>query len=163
MKQTNQQESARAGQADACPAPAGNDRFASLCRRACGRISRTVGTPARRDPPTRRTLLDSEKGLDKKATTRFLTAVGDPMRLQIIFLLGREVCSNVGTIVPEMGRLSHLAVSHDPKVHKEAGVLDGERNGQAVHYWLARDEGATRLRELAEVVQRCPASAEGAA
>lgn len=46
---------------------------------------------------------------------------------------------------------------------KQTSQQESAMAGQAVHCCLARDEGVAGLRELAELVQRCPASAEGAA
>ncbi len=53
-------------------------------------------------------------GLDQaeiKDITRFLVALGDPMRLQLLYLLGDQGRRNVGEITSNF-RLSRPAISH---------------------------------------------------
>ena len=88
-------------------------------------------------------------GADLKDTTRFLTAIGEPMRLQLLYLLGHQGRRNVGDIASQF-RLSRPAISHHLKVLKDAGVLDSEKVGQEVYYWLARERIVATLRALAD-------------
>ncbi len=92
-----------------------------------------------------------------KEATRFLTALGDPMRLQLLYLLGDQGRRNVGDIAANF-RLSRPAISHHLKVLKDAGVLDSEKVGQEVYYWLERDRIVASLRALADAAAgwRCP-------
>ncbi len=87
--------------------------------------------------------------VDSKAVTRFLTAIGDPVRLQLLYLLGDQGRRNVGDIAGQF-RLSRPAISHHLKVLKDAGVLDSEKVGQEVYYWLERERIVTTLRALAD-------------
>ena len=75
--------------------------------------------------------------------SRFLVAVGDPIRQQILLLLSRERL-NVGTLTDRI-HLSRPAVSHQLKVLLDAGLLTQERHGRENVY---RVEGA-RCREFA--------------
>jgi ArsR family transcriptional regulator len=86
---------------------------------------------------------------DSKEITRFLTAIGDPVRLQLLYLLGDQGRRNVGDIAGQF-RLSRPAISHHLKVLKDAGVLDSEKVGQEVYYWLERDRIVATLRALAD-------------
>jgi ArsR family transcriptional regulator len=91
-------------------------------------------------------------GGDKADTTditRFLTALGDPARLQLLYLLGDQGRRNVGEIASQF-RLSRPAISYHLKVLKDAGILDSEKVGQEVYYWLARERIVATLRALAD-------------
>ncbi len=86
---------------------------------------------------------------DIKDITRFLTAIGDPVRLQLLYLLGDQGRRNVGDIASHF-RLSRPAISHHLKVLKDADVLASEKVGQEVYYWLHRDHIVASLRALAD-------------
>ena len=92
---------------------------------------------------------------DFAAITRFLTAIGDPVRLQLLYLLGDRGRCNVGDIAGHF-RLSRPAISHHLKVLKDAGVLDNEKVGQEVYYWLARERIVATLRALADAAAAFP-------
>jgi len=86
---------------------------------------------------------------DMEGITRFLTALGDPVRLQLLYLLGDQGRRNVGDIASHF-RLSRPAISHHLKVLKDAGVIESEKAGQEVYYWLVRDHVVASLRGLAD-------------
>ncbi|MDQ2784128.1 MAG: metalloregulator ArsR/SmtB family transcription factor [Chloroflexota bacterium] len=94
-----------------------------------------------------------------KEATRFLTALGDPMRLQILYLLGSRGRTNVGDIAGNFLHVSRPAISHHLKVLRDAGVVDSEKIGQEVYYRLERDHIVATLRMLtdAAVAWECPA------
>src|SRR5438309_1083478 len=99
-------------------------------------------------------------GFDREAlkeATRFLTALGDPMRLQILYLLGDQGRRNVGDIASNF-HLSRPAISHHLKVLKDAGVVDSERVGQEIYYWIERDRIVATLQMLADAAAawECP-------
>jgi DNA-binding transcriptional ArsR family regulator len=75
---------------------------------------------------------------------RFLTALGDPSRQQIVMMLSRERL-NVGELA-ERFHLSRPAVSHHLKVLTDAGLLVQEREGRERRYRL----DATRCRSFCE-------------
>lgn len=62
-------------------------------------------------------------------------ALGDPVRLQIASMIAAkpEVC--VCEITPAF-ELSSATISHHLKTLREAGLVDCERRGTFVYYWL---------------------------
>jgi ArsR family transcriptional regulator len=76
---------------------------------------------------------------DGAATTlaRVFKALGDPVRLRLVSLIGAheggEVCVCELT---EAFDLSQPTISHHLKVLRDAGIIDGERRGTWVYYWL---------------------------
>ena len=65
------------------------------------------------------------------------TALGDEHRQRILLTFERGERLNVGQIV-EVSTLSRSAVSHHLKLLKEAGVLQSEKQGKEVYYWIDR-------------------------
>ncbi len=90
--------------------------------------------------------------MQKEEVVRFLTAIGDPVRLELLSLLFHKGRSNVGDIASNF-RLSRPAISHHLKVLKEAGVVEYEKVGQEGFYWLNRAHVAERLREIADGIE----------
>jgi ArsR family transcriptional regulator, arsenate/arsenite/antimonite-responsive transcriptional repressor len=64
-------------------------------------------------------------------------ALGDPVRLRLVSLIGAhqggEVCVCDLTTAFE---LTQPTISHHLKVLREAGIIDCERRGTWVYYWL---------------------------
>ncbi|MBO8195598.1 helix-turn-helix transcriptional regulator [Streptomyces oryzae] len=64
-------------------------------------------------------------------------ALGDPIRLRLLSMIasraGGEVC--VCDLTPHFG-LSQPTVSHHLKLLRQAGLIDCERRGTWVYYWL---------------------------
>ncbi|MFI5067713.1 MAG: ArsR/SmtB family transcription factor [Streptosporangiales bacterium] len=64
-------------------------------------------------------------------------ALGDPVRLRLVSLIGAhqggEVC--VCELVTAF-QLTQPTISHHLKVLREAGIIDSERRGTWVYYWL---------------------------
>src|SRR5215212_1257190 len=89
---------------------------------------------------------------DFKQITRFFTALGDPIRLQILLLL-RDKPLNVGEIA-ERFAISRPAISHHLRVLKDAAILDSEKAGQEVYYSLNVAFIAAELRTMAEKLER---------
>jgi len=71
---------------------------------------------------------------DMRDLGRFLVALGDPTRQQIVMLLSRERL-NVGELSSRF-RLSRPAISHQLKVLSDAGLLVQEREGRERRYRL---------------------------
>ena len=90
---------------------------------------------------------------DRQVVMRLLTALGDPARLDIIFLLGGGR-RNVGDIAGNF-KLSRPAISHHLKVLKDAGVVRSEKVGQEVFYWVDEAQIVNALREMADAVESC--------
>ena len=85
---------------------------------------------------------------DFKQITRFFTAMGDPIRLQIVLLL-REKPLNVGEIAAHF-QISRPAISHHLRVLKDANILDSEKTGQEIYYQMNAAYIVDELRRLAD-------------
>lgn len=70
-----------------------------------------------------------------KNVSRVFTALGDEHRQRILLTFEPGERLNVGQIV-EVSTLSRSAVSHHLKILREAGVLDSEKIGKEVYFWL---------------------------
>lgn len=90
--------------------------------------------------------------IDRATVTRFLTAVGDPLRLQLLFVL-KGARMNVGDIAAQLP-ISRPAVSHHLKVLRDAGVLQSQKLGQEVFYWVDKPHLVGALRDLAATLER---------
>jgi DNA-binding transcriptional ArsR family regulator len=90
--------------------------------------------------------------IDQEQITKFFTAMGDPIRLQIVFLL-REKPLNVGEIAHQFN-ISRPAISHHLKVLKEAKVLQSEKVGQEVYYSMNKSYIVGELRNMADKLEQ---------
>jgi len=66
------------------------------------------------------------------------TALGDEHRQRILLTFSPGERLNVGQIV-EVSTLSRSAVSHHLKILRDAGVLQNEKIGKEVYFWIAKD------------------------
>jgi DNA-binding transcriptional ArsR family regulator len=66
---------------------------------------------------------------------RVFTALGDEHRQRILLTFEPGERLNVGQVVA-VSTLSRSAVSHHLKILREAGVLDSEKIGKEVYFWL---------------------------
>lgn len=85
---------------------------------------------------------------------RLLDGIRDPNRIEIIFLLGKSGPMNVNDIATQF-HISRPAISHHLKVLKDAGIVQGEKNGQEVYYRLERKVLVEGLRRFADAVEHC--------
>jgi len=67
--------------------------------------------------------------------SRVFSALGDEHRQRILLTFAPGERLNVGQIA-EVSTLSRSAVSHHLKVLREAGVLESEKVGKEVWFWL---------------------------
>ena len=74
-----------------------------------------------------------------KNVSRVFSALGDEHRQRILLTFEPGERLNVGQIV-EVSTLSRSAVSHHLKILREAGVLDSEKIGKEVYFWLNRKQ-----------------------
>jgi DNA-binding transcriptional ArsR family regulator len=70
-----------------------------------------------------------------KTISRVFTALGDEHRQRILLTFEPGERLNVGQIV-DVSTLSRSAVSHHLQLLKYAGVLDSEKVGKEVFYWI---------------------------
>lgn len=80
--------------------------------------------------------------------SKVFTALGDEHRQRILLTFEPGERLNVGQIV-EVSTLSRSAVSHHLKLLREAGVLNSEKIGKEVYFWLNKKA----LREALSAVQ----------
>ena len=73
-----------------------------------------------------------------RTISRAFTALGDEHRQRILLTFERGERLNVGQIVA-VSTLSRSAVSHHLKILKAARVLDSEKVGKEVYYWVDKD------------------------
>src|SRR6201995_6092386 len=69
---------------------------------------------------------------------KVFVAMGDEHRQRILLTFEKGERLNVGQIV-EVSTLSRSAVSHHLKLLKESGVLDSEKVGKEVYYWIDKE------------------------
>jgi len=67
--------------------------------------------------------------------SKVFTALGDEHRQRILLLFERGERLNVGHIA-EVSTLTRSTVSHHLKVLREAGVLESEKIGKEVWFWV---------------------------
>lgn len=79
---------------------------------------------------------------------KVFVALGDEHRQRILLTFEPGERLNVGQIV-EVSTLSRSAVSHHLKILREAGVLDSEKIGKEVYFWLNKGQ----LQEALQAVQ----------
>jgi DNA-binding transcriptional ArsR family regulator len=70
-----------------------------------------------------------------RTISRAFTVLGDEHRQRILLTFEPGERLNVGQIV-EVSTLSRSAVSHHLKLMRESGVLQSEKIGKEVHYWI---------------------------
>ncbi|MEV5486188.1 MULTISPECIES: ArsR/SmtB family transcription factor [Streptomyces] len=79
-------------------------------------------------------LLDEEQAVE---LAKVFKALGDPIRLRLLSMIasrqGGEVC--VCDLTPAF-ELSQPTISHHLKLLRQAGLIDCERRGTWVYYWL---------------------------
>ncbi len=74
-----------------------------------------------------------------KNISQVFTALGDEHRQRILLTFEAGERLNVGQIV-EVSTLSRSAVSHHLKILRGAGVLDSEKIGKEVYFWLNKKQ-----------------------
>lgn len=86
---------------------------------------------------------------DAEAIAPMFKALGDPVRLRLASMIAAspEVC--VCEITPAFA-LSSATISHHLKTLREAGLVDSERRGTFVYYWI-RPEALEPLSRLLSV------------
>ncbi|MGW1297103.1 ArsR/SmtB family transcription factor [Streptomyces sp. NPDC002533] len=101
--------------------------------------------------------LDEEQAVE---LAKVFKALGDPVRLRLLSMIasreGGEIC--VCDLTPAF-ELSQPTISHHLKLLRQAGLIDCERRGTWVYYWLLPET----VDKLAGVLTRAgrPAASEG--
>src|SRR6478735_7938650 len=73
-----------------------------------------------------------------RTLSRAFTALGDEHRQRILLTFSPGERLNVGQIV-EVSTLSRSAVSHHLKILREARVLQSEKVGKEVYFWIDKN------------------------
>jgi DNA-binding transcriptional ArsR family regulator len=85
--------------------------------------------------------------------SRVFAALGDEHRQRILLVFGPGERLNVGRIA-EVSTLSRSAVSHHLKVLREAGVLESEKKGREIWFWLNKAPLLASLEAVAAYVRK---------
>lgn len=80
-------------------------------------------------------------------------ALGDPVRLRLAAMIAAQSDICVCDLTPHFA-VSGATISHHLKVLREAGLVDCERRGTWVHYWVESDA----LQSLSTLLRSAPAS-----
>ena len=96
----------------------------------------------------------TDTSVDRQSAVRLLDGIRDPIRWEIVLLLGRGTAMNVGEIAAQF-RVSRPAISHHLKVLKDAGMVISDKAGQEVYYHLDRERIIAGLRQIADAIEAC--------
>ena len=96
---------------------------------------------------------DATLSLVDESTLQAISAVADRTRIQILLLLGQECRMCVGDIASHF-HISRPAISHHLKVLKNSGIVQSEKVGQEVYYWVDADRLVAMLRGLADMLEQ---------
>jgi len=91
--------------------------------------------------------------VDEKALAT-VVAAAEPTRLTILFLLGKKGRMCVGDIARRF-KASRPAISHHLKVLKNCSLVQAEREGQEIYYFVHMDRVVDTLRALADSLDQC--------
>ena len=87
-----------------------------------------------------------------RTISRAFTVLGDEHRQRILLTFEPGERLNVGQIV-EVSTLSRSAVSHHLKLMRESGVLQSEKIGKEVHYWIDKEFLEESLQSVLEYIK----------
>ena len=99
-------------------------------------------------------MTDLHTTLVDDTTLETISALAERTRLQILFLLGERGRTCVGDIASHF-RISRPAISHHLKILKNSRIVQSEKVGQEVYYWVDSTRLVTTLGGLADTLERC--------
>jgi len=99
--------------------------------------------------------------LDSLLAPEFFKALADPRRQAILFKLATAGGSWTVTQVAEAVPIDISVVSRHLAQLRDAGILEGQRQGKEVRYSVRYDTVARLLRQLAEAIESCCPPAAG--
>ena len=88
-----------------------------------------------------------------RTVSRAFTALGDEHRQRILLTFEPGERLNVGQIV-EVSTLSRTAVSHHLRVLHGAGVLQSEKVGKEVYFWIDREFVIGAMQTVVDYIRR---------
>jgi len=86
------------------------------------------------------------------STSKLFVALGDEQRQRLLLAFEPGERLNITQIV-STSTLSRTAVNHHLKVLREAGVLDSEKIGKEVYFWIAKDNIIDALQRVLAYVK----------
>ena len=81
------------------------------------------------------------------------SALGDEHRQRILLTFAPGERLNIGQIV-EVSTLSRTAVSHHLKTLREAGVLQSEKEGKEVYFWINKAFLVEAMETVVDYIKR---------
>ena len=88
-----------------------------------------------------------------RCIAKVYTALGDEHRQRILLTFERGERLNVSQVV-EVSTLSRTAVSHHLKVLRDAGVLQSEKVGKEVYFWIDREFVIDAMQTVVDYIRR---------
>jgi DNA-binding transcriptional ArsR family regulator len=88
-----------------------------------------------------------------RGIAKVYTALGDEHRQRILLTFERGERLNVSQIV-EVSTLSRTAVSHHLKVLRDAGVLQSEKVGKEVYFWIDKEFVIDAMQTVVDYIRR---------
>ena len=84
--------------------------------------------------------------------SKVYTALGDEHRQRILLTFGPGERLNVGQIV-EVSTLSRSAVSHHLKILRDAGVLQRQKEGKEIYFWINKTFLVDAMETVADYIR----------
>lgn len=88
-----------------------------------------------------------------RTISKVYTALGDEHRQRILLTFEPGERLNVGQIVA-VSTLSRSAVSHHLKMLREAGVLQSQKEGKEVYFWINKDFLMEAMQTVVDFIRR---------
>jgi DNA-binding transcriptional ArsR family regulator len=88
-----------------------------------------------------------------RGIAKVYTALGDEHRQRILLTFERGERLNVSQVV-EVSTLSRTAVSHHLKVLRDAGVLQSEKVGKEVYFWIDKEFVIDAMQTVVDYIRR---------
>ncbi len=88
-----------------------------------------------------------------QSISKVFAALGDAHRQRILLMFEPEERLNIGQIV-DVSTLSRSAVVHHLRILREAGVLENEKVGKEVYFWLNKAPLLQSLQAVMDYVQQ---------
>jgi ArsR family transcriptional regulator len=96
--------------------------------------------------------------MDKGQISLVFHSIGDPTRIDIIFLLHQKGPLSAGKIASHFTHISRPAISYHLKILKDAKVLSATKKGQEVEYTFMQQWLNSLLKETARQLEQNPES-----
>ena len=85
----------------------------------------------------------------------FIKALADPVRQNIILLLGEKGDLTSGQVAEAFQPMTHATISHHLQILKMGGVLISRKEGKTAVYSINRQELTTAMEKLMSMITNC--------